>query len=108
MAKKGSTFRKYSYEEKLEIVEDYLGEGSGGFREIARKYQLKSDKQVRDWVEKYKVDPQLLAVDGRGRKSSVQSQVLDTMSLEEQNQYLRMENAILKKQKALRNKSGAL
>lgn len=109
MAKKGSKFNKYSYEFKIALIEEYLSGHFGGYDAISKRYKMKSSKQLRDWVKKYKEDPQSLTVETRGRKSKnkrksrgrPKSMKLDEMVLEEQNKYLRMENDILKKLKAL-------
>jgi transposase-like protein len=109
MAKKGSKFNKYGYEFKIMVVEDYLSGKNGGLRILVRKYGLKSHVQILNWLKKYKEDPSLLNKDLRssnskgGRTKSVR---LEEMSLEEQNKYLRMENEILKKLKALRKQYG--
>lgn len=108
MEKKRRTNNKYSTEFKLKVVEKYLSIQSGGVNSIAKKHGLKSPTQLRNWIKKYRIDPQLLAEDNRGRKSKGRRKKikLDEMSLEEQNAYLRMENDILKKAKALREKYG--
>lgn len=98
MAKKGSKFTNYPPGFKLQVVEDYLSGKSGGMSSIVKKYGLKSDNQVLTWTRKYQEDPVLLTQDLRGRKSTGRSKTrnLEEMTLEEQNAYLRMENAILK------------
>ena len=110
MANKGSKFNTYSYEFKVQAVEDYLSGKSGGIRQITKKYRLKSTKQIRDWTKKYKEDISLLGIETRGRNATgcLKSVKLEDMTLEEQNQYLRMENDILKKLKALQDKFGEL
>lgn len=99
MAKIGSKFNKYSYEFKVQVVKDYLSRNSGGLEAIAQKYGLKSNRQVRDWLKLYQENPKLLSQDRRGRPKSVK---LEDMVLKEQVEYLKMENAILKKLRALR------
>lgn len=98
MAKKGSKFTKYSSEFKLQVVKDYLSGKSGGMSSIVKKYGLKSDNQGLTWTRKYRENPALLTQDLRGTKSTGRPKTrnLDEMSLEEQNAYLHMENAILK------------
>ncbi|HEL2110444.1 TPA: transposase [Streptococcus suis] len=105
MAKKGSKFTKYPPEFKLQVVEDYLSGKSGGMSSIVKKYGLKSDNQVVTWTRKYREDPTLLSQDLRGRKSTGRPKTrnLEEMTLEEQNTYLRMENAILKTLRTLLN-----
>ena len=42
----------YSDELKLKVVEEYLSE-AGSLREIAAKYSLRSNSQLRDWIKQY-------------------------------------------------------
>lgn len=44
---------KYSFEFKLEIVQEYFG-GKGGVTYLAKKHGVKSKKQVRDWLNAYR------------------------------------------------------
>ena len=99
MAKKGSKFTKYPPEFKLQVV-DYLSAKSGGMPSIVKKYGLKSDNQTLTWTRKYREDPTLPTQDLQGRKSTGRPK---TKNLEEQNTYLRMENAILKTLRTLFN-----
>ena len=110
MAKKGSKFNKYTYEFKVMVVEDYLSGKSGGIDTITKKYNLKSNYQVRNWLKKYKKGITLLSQETRGRVSSGRPRTIKLvdMSVEEQNRYLKMENDILKKLKALLKKYGEL
>lgn len=103
MAKKGSSFNKYTFEFKIMVVEDYLSGNSGGLIPVAKKHGVKSEKQIREWLKKYRVSPELLKEDKRGSntKGRAKTVKLDEMTLKEQNEFLRMENAILKKLKAL-------
>ncbi|MFM1589187.1 transposase [Streptococcus mutans] len=83
------------------MVKDYLSGKSGGMPSIVKKYGLKSDNQGLQgltWTRKYRENPALLTQDLRGTKSTghPKTRNLDEMSLEEQNAYLHMENAILK------------
>lgn len=52
MENKGSKFNTYSYEIKVQVVEDYLSGKSGGLDSITKKYGIKANKQVRDWSKK--------------------------------------------------------
>ena len=79
MAKKGTKFRKYSYEYKMQAAEQYLSGKTGG-RRLGKK----------DGVIK-------------GRPKQVK---LESLSKDEQIEYLKMENAVLKKLKALRKQNG--
>jgi transposase-like protein len=116
MAKKGTKFNKYTTEFKREAVEKYLSGELGGMTSATRKLGLKSDRQLRDWVKLYRQDPELLKQNNRGkaslkdgvRKGRPKQIKLDEMSKDEQIEYLKMENAILKKVKALRKNYGEL
>lgn len=44
---------KYSFEFKFKIVQEYL-EGKGGATYLTNKYGVKSNKQVKDWINAYK------------------------------------------------------
>ena len=113
MAKKGTKFNRYTPEFKREAVEKYLSGELGGMTSATRKLGLKSDRQLRNWVKLYRQDPELLKQDGRRlgkmdgvRKGRPKQVKLDEMSKDEQIEYLKMENAILKKAKALRKNYG--
>ena len=111
----GKTNNKYSPEFKKEAVEKYLSGLYGGYDLLSRELGLRSSRQLKDWVRKYLLDPELLDQDGRhlGKKDGVQKGRpkkvnLEELSLEEQVEHLKMENAILKKAKALRKNYGEL
>ena len=111
----GKTNNKYSPEFKKEAVEKYLSGLYGGYDLLSRELGLRSSRQLKDWVRKYLLDPKLLDQDGRhlGKKDGVQKGKpkkvnLEELSLEEQVEHLKMENAILKKAKALRKNYGEL
>ena len=113
MAKKGTKFNKYTPEFKKEAVERYLSGELGGMTSAVRKLGMKSGRQLSDWIKLYRQDPELLKQDGRrlGKKDGVRKgrpkQVkLDEMTKDEQIEYLKMENAILKKVRALRKDYG--
>lgn len=113
MAKKGTKFNHYSPEFKKEAVEKYLSGELGGMTIAVRKLGLRSDAQLRKWTKLYNEDPELLKKDGRklGKKDGIhkgkQKKVnLDELSKDEQIEHLKMENAILKKVKALRKDYG--
>ncbi len=104
---------KYSAEFKKEAVEKYLSGRYGGYINLARELGLRSKTQLENWVKLYRQDPELLKQDGRklGKKDGVQKgrpqkDNLDNLSLEEQIEHLKRENAILKKAKALRKNYG--
>ena len=114
MGKTGRKNNKYSYEFKKEAVEKYLSGELGGCVLAARKLGLRDKKQLLEWVKLYKKDPELLKQDNRGkgsakdgiRKGRQKKTKLDELSKDEQIEYLKMENAILKKAKALRKNYG--
>ena len=110
----GKPNNKYSPEFKKEAVEKYLSGELGGLTISARKLGLRSKEQLRQWSILYREDPELLKHDGRG-KSSAKDGVrkgrpkkvnVDELDKDEQIKYLKMENAILKKAKALRKNYG--
>ena len=111
----GKPNNKYSPEFKKEAAEKYLSGKYGGYDLLSRELGLRSSRQLKDWVELYRQDPELLKQDGRhlGKKDGVQKGKpkkvnLEDLNLEEQVEHLKMENAILKKAKALRKNYGEL
>ena len=102
MAKKGQKFKKYSPEFKEEVAKSYLN-GEGGYGFIANKYNLPDKSFVKRWVLNYKDNNNYFKEEKRGRSSKgrPKSVKLEEMSLEEQVKYLKMENDILKKVRAL-------
>lgn len=104
MALKGQKFRKYLPSFKLEVAEAYLN-GEGSYLSLARKYNLDSKLRVRDWAKIYKEKGSegfLIETRGRNSKSEKTKPInLEDMSLKEQVEFLKMENDILKKVKAL-------
>ena len=52
MPKKGQKLKKYSKEMKLQAVKDYLSE-KGSLREICRRYEILSNKQLWNWIKWY-------------------------------------------------------
>ena len=114
MGKTGRKNNKYSPEFKKEAVERYLSGELGGLTTAVRVLGLRSDTQLFGWTKLYREDPELLKRDGRGkaskkdgvRKGRPKKVKLDELSKDEQIEYLKMENAILKKAKALREDYG--
>ncbi len=43
---------KYSFEQKKKIVQAYL-DGKGGYKYLAKQYNIPNDEQVRTWVKAY-------------------------------------------------------
>lgn len=110
MAIKGSKFRNYSPEFKIQVVEDYLSGKSGGIKSVSEKYKLSNEKRVRDWVKIYKqCGLEAFLIETRGRSTKADGvnkgrplkKTLDDMTKDEQIAYLKMENDILKKVQAL-------
>ena len=105
---------KYSYEFKKEAVEKYFTGQYGGYDILSDRLGLRSSKQLRNWVKLYRQDPELLKQDNRGkaskkdgvRKGRPKKVNIDELSKDKQIEYLKMENAILKKVKALRRNYG--
>jgi len=88
MAKKGQKFKKYSFELKKEVVEDYL-KGMGKF-ELMKKYDVLSSTQISKWIRDYKAkgyEGLKSMKRGRPKKNKEQNEI----------EQLRMENEILKK-----------
>ena len=111
----GKPNNKYSPEFKKKAVEKYLNGELGSMAYASRQLGLRSREQLRQWIKLYKQDPELLKVDGRhfGKKDGVQKGrpkriKLEELSKDEQIEYLKMENAVLKKVKALRKNYGEL
>jgi transposase-like protein len=109
----GKPNKKYSPEFKKEAVEKYLCGLYGGYDLLSKELGLRSSRQLKVWVKLYQQDPELLKVDGRhfGKKDGVQKGwpkriKLEELSKDEQIEYLKMENAVLKKVKALRKNYG--
>ena len=114
MGKTGRKNNKYTPEFKKEAVEKYLSGELGGCTTAARKLGLRGKAQLLRWTRLYREDPELLKKDGRGKtsaedgvkKGKPEKADLDELSKDEQIEYLKMENAILKKAKALRKDYG--
>jgi transposase-like protein len=113
MKKTGRVNNKYSPEFKKEAVEKYLSGKYGGYTIFSRELNLKSPTQLKNWVKLYRQDPELPNTDGRAlgikdgvKKGRPMKVDLDELDKDEQIEYLKMENAILKKAKALRQSYG--
>jgi len=109
MAKKGSIFTKYSPEFKVSVVEAYLSGKFGGMGAVSKHFGLKSENQVREWTKRYRGEgAESLSEDRRkGGNNPMLGKYqrdpnLENWTLQHQIEYLKMENAILKKAKALR------
>ena len=110
----GKPNNKYSPEFKKEAVEKFLTGKIGGLEIAARRLGLRSHTQLKKWTAKYLEDPEFLKVDGRekgllkdgARKGRPKRIKLEELSKDEQIEYLKMENAVLKKAKALRKNYG--
>ena len=76
----------------------YLFDHLGGYQSVAEHFGVTNRSQVQHWVKLYENNPQLLYQDNRGRPAQLKS---ETMTLEEQVNYLKMEVAILKKLRKL-------
>lgn len=46
--------KKYRYEFKVRVVEEYF-EGKLGYRSLAHKYKISTESLVKQWVNNYKV-----------------------------------------------------
>lgn len=100
--------RKYSKETKLKAVDMYLNQHIGA-NTIAKELGLSEKKRVYDWVKKYQAEGEkAFDIESRRRKSKTRTNgsrigrpKTKFSSLEEEVEYLRMENEFLKKLRAL-------
>ena len=102
---KGKPNKKYTPEFKKLVVETMLKEKLS-YREAARKFELRSDSQIRNWERIYLTEgPEGLAIERRGRGSKgrppkqLPKQVEEDLLAEVQR--LRAENEYLKNLQAL-------
>ncbi len=71
--------KRYSKELKFKAVQDYIS-GGGSQREICKKYEILSNKQLRNWIKRYNGHKEIKATRGarteiymtRGRKTTQQ------------------------------------
>nr|WP_239575711.1 IS3 family transposase [Geomicrobium sediminis] len=97
--------RKTTLEERIKITEECIREGLT-YKEMAEKYQVKY-YQVYQWVKKYKEHGPDALIDGRGKGKapSVQTDAekleAEIKALKARNQWLEMENNVLKKTKEI-------
>ena len=103
MAKSG-TNKKYTGEFKQMVVETMRKELLS-YQETARRFEVRSDTQVKNWERIYLEEgPEGLYIERRGRKSTGRPKKLkpeDEENLIAEVQRLRAENAYLKKLRAL-------
>jgi len=98
MASKGQTFKNYSKDLKLEVVRQRLNGVS--LPKLSKHYQI-TDSMIINWVKKYQEYGEEGLVSQRGKKGI--SNILKGKSkekfssVEEENDYLRLENEYLKK-----------
>ena len=101
---KGIPNKRYTGEFKQKVVEA-IKRDSLSYKEAARIFEIKSDRQVRNWERIYLEEgPDGLRIERRGRKSTGQSPKLAKKVEEDliaEVQRLRAENAYLKKLNAL-------
>lgn len=92
---------KTTTSERIEIVKDCLSNNLS-YVQTAKKYQV-SYNNVYSWVQKYKKHGSEGLIDGRGRRkpSKIQTETeqlrTEIAALEAKNEYLKTENAVLKK-----------
>lgn len=90
--------RKYDGTFKEMVVKEYLSGQHGGYITVAKIYDVKNVSQLKKWVKKYHEDPTSLHRETRGRKKVCsKSDKTKEEFLQEQIDYLKMENTILKK-----------
>lgn len=90
--------KKYSKNFKIKVVRKYL-EGNTSLTEIAKEFQIASKTQVYEWVKKYKEKgEEAFEFEMRGNSSSkILSEEYSFDNLEEEIEFLRMENDYLRK-----------
>jgi len=108
MGNTGRTNNKYTPEFKIKVAEDYLSGKNGGMTSLLRKYNLKSDWQIRQWRKIYATKGKkgfYVELRGKGSSGRPKSNKVDydNLSDKEKIEYLEMENSILKKLKAIQN-----
>jgi transposase len=99
-------YNSYDKELKMKAVDLYINKNVGVMT-IVRELGLRNKAQVYRWVKKYEEKGEVaFDEDGRGhtRGSRVGRPKTKFSSVEEELQYLRMENEFLKKLRALRGK----
>lgn len=94
--------RKTTWEERIQIVKDHF-ENQCTYKKTASKHQVPYHS-VYQWIQKYKEHGPNGLMDGRGRGKPATTQTneeklrSELKRLEARNQWLKMENTILKKQ----------
>ncbi|WP_453990198.1 helix-turn-helix domain-containing protein [Bacillus nitroreducens] len=83
----------YSYDLKKQVVEMFLEGHSAA--ELAKKFEIKNQRRVYDWVEKVRAEGYSALNDARGTNSQGKSKKAKT--LEEKYELLKLENEYLKK-----------
>lgn len=108
MAKKGSKFNTYDKELKVKVVKAYLSGEYGSYKMVAEIFGIKNRSQVKTWVKKYRENTSIETFDDKRREGNnpdlgkhFREKNVDHLSLEEQLEYYKLENAVLKKVKAL-------
>ena len=102
MAKKGTTFNTYSNEIKLSAVQSYLN-GEGSYDMIAKKYQIRSTTQLKNWVKKYKERGEITDTRGENNKTKgipnpLKGKRIHFKTVEEERDYYKAQVEYLKKQ----------
>jgi transposase len=98
MPKKGQQYKKYSIEFKLKAVKMYLEDGMG-WDMVTKKLNLPTNRHIRRWVKAYRESGVLGLEDQRGKSvyGTKKKPSKKPMSLEEEVEYLRAQNDLLKK-----------
>ncbi|UYZ13862.1 helix-turn-helix domain-containing protein [Brevibacillus sp. WF146] len=91
------TYENHTIECKLEVVKSILEEGLS-YREAAKRFGFKTHSNVKNWVHAYKIHGVEGLKDrrGQGLKKAL-SKIPSNLTLEQENKWLRAQNAFLKK-----------
>ena len=99
----GGTNKHYTEEFRKSVVESYLRGDLGGADSVARHYGI-NKSQVKFWVDRYRSGQSLALKKPTGRPKKTVG-LTGNITKDEELEYLRMENAILKALREIQNNS---